>query len=227
MDSPQKFRTGSNNQMNRQGRALCRILSGQGWTAREIGGMVEISEKSVAKAIRNGYATKDNITDDRKFVSKELLRKYVRPSQRRTTVNLAISPCNSESEASQDEPQQPETASRRPSLRSYHQPTPVRLLTTKGRQHTTQKRVQFTTAAEDPACSGVRDFLSKLRFDLSDWYAEMKEKGLGTEEELLAISGWEEERLDRVFAKLLPTMPELHRYVLTEGVIDLAKNIGL
>ena len=49
----------------------------------------------------------------------------------------------------------------------------------------------------------------------------MKENGLGTDEELLAVSKWDEERLDRIFRKLLPTTPELHRYALMEGV-----NIG-
>jgi hypothetical protein len=53
----------------------------------------------------------------------------------------------------------------------------------------------------------------------------MKKKGLQTEEDLYAISDWEEDRLDKVFKKLLPDMPELHVYALTEGVMDLAKDI--
>lgn len=78
----------------------------------------------------------------------------------------------------------------------------------------------------DRAYGDLHDFLTSLNFDLAKWYPEMKRKGLATEEDLLAISDWSEECLDRVFKKMLPNIPELHIYALTEGVMAYAKNIG-
>ncbi|KAF9456905.1 hypothetical protein BDZ94DRAFT_1344316 [Collybia nuda] len=68
----------------------------------------------------------------------------------------------------------------------------------------------------------LHEFLVELKFDLSTWSDELRAKGMGTKKELLAMSRWEEERLDRVLAKLVPMMPELHRYVLADGILDLA-----
>lgn len=94
---------------------------------------------------------------------------------------------------------------------------------------TQERRVSAVSRRDDSSDSaddGLGDFLSSLKFDLSQWYPEMKRKGFGTEEDLLAISDWEEECLDRVFKKMLPDMPELHVYALTEGVMAFAKTIG-
>lgn len=41
---------------------------------------------------------------------------------------------------------------------------------------------------EDRAPESLRDFLSSLKFDLAKWSPERKKKGLGTKEDLLAIS---------------------------------------
>jgi hypothetical protein len=68
----------------------------------------------------------------------------------------------------------------------------------------------------------VHDFLSSLKLDLEKWYPELEKKGLGMAQ-LLALSEWEEKKLDRLFAKLVPEMPELLRYGLTEGIMEFAK----
>lgn len=66
-------------------------------------------------------------------------------------------------------------------------------------------------------------FLSHLKHDLSPWYFDLRDKGLGTMEQLFIISSWEEDRLDRIFAELFPTMPEMYRYALVEGIVGLAQ----
>ena len=94
---------------------------------------------------------------------------------------------------------------------------------------TQERRVSAVSRRDDDsdrACDGLRDFLSSLNFDLTKWYPEMNCKGLRTEEDLLAISDWSEECLDRVFKKMLPNMPELHIYALTEGIMAYAKAAG-
>jgi hypothetical protein len=70
----------------------------------------------------------------------------------------------------------------------------------------------------------VHDFLSSLNFDLEKWYPELKKKGMGVVQ-LSTLSKWEEERLDRLFAKLVPEMPELLRFMLTEGVMEFPKRM--
>jgi hypothetical protein len=68
----------------------------------------------------------------------------------------------------------------------------------------------------------VHDFLSSLKFDLEKWGPALEKKGLGMAQ-LSALSEWEEEKLDRLFAKLVPDMPELLRYGLTEGIMEFGK----
>ena len=71
----------------------------------------------------------------------------------------------------------------------------------------------------------MRDFLSSLNLDPEKWYPELKKKGMGMVQ-LSTLSEWEEERLDRLFAKLVPEMPELLRFMLTEGVMEFPKRIN-
>lgn len=73
-----------------------------------------------------------------------------------------------------------------------------------------------------PDYMDLSDFLSSLKFDLEKWLPELEKKGMGMRQ-LAALTEWEEERLDKLFAKLLPGMPELLRYGLTEGVLKFAK----
>ena len=73
-----------------------------------------------------------------------------------------------------------------------------------------------------PDYMDLSDFLSSLKFDLEIWLPELEKKGVGMRQ-LAAMTEWEEERLDRLFAKLVPEMPELLRYGLTEGVLKFGK----
>ena len=70
----------------------------------------------------------------------------------------------------------------------------------------------------------MNDFLSSLNIGLERWYPELEKKGMGMTE-LSALSKWEEVKLDRLFAKLVPEMPELLRYALTGGIMEFAKRM--
>lgn len=69
----------------------------------------------------------------------------------------------------------------------------------------------------------LRVFLSLLKYDLSPWYLDLSYKGLGTMEQLWMISCWEEDRLDRLLAEIVPTMPEIGRYAFIQGIVGLAQ----
>jgi hypothetical protein len=75
-------------------------------------------------------------------------------------------------------------------------------------------------------CMDLREFLSSLKFELEGWLPELERKGMGMRQ-LAALTEWEEGRLDRLFAKLVPEMPELLRYGLTEGVLKFGKIVKL
>lgn len=66
-------------------------------------------------------------------------------------------------------------------------------------------------------------FLSHLKYDLSPWYVDLRSKGLGTMEQLYILSSWEEKHLDRIFAALLPSMPETYRYTFIQGIVGLVQ----
>jgi hypothetical protein len=78
--------------LDREGRALCRLLYNDGRAVSDIAEIVEVAEVTVTRAVRNSYATKDKISDDYKFVDDELIDRYniTTPSTARNTQTVEM-----------------------------------------------------------------------------------------------------------------------------------------
>ncbi|KAJ7636585.1 hypothetical protein FB45DRAFT_1001628, partial [Roridomyces roridus] len=65
--------------LNREGRAICRIVFAQNWPASEIAGIFGISRSSVQRAVSNGYVRPDNVSEDYAHVKDPEFAKHFPP----------------------------------------------------------------------------------------------------------------------------------------------------
>ncbi|KAJ6572775.1 hypothetical protein DFH09DRAFT_1362331 [Mycena vulgaris] len=69
-------RGGQTRALNREGRAICRIVHAHGWTSTEIGKIFRVPAKPIRKALQNKYSPPDDASDDYKHVDAEFGVKF-------------------------------------------------------------------------------------------------------------------------------------------------------
>ncbi|KAJ6474487.1 hypothetical protein C8R47DRAFT_1199514 [Mycena vitilis] len=62
--------------LDREGRAICRIVAAHGWIARDIAHVFSLPSEPIRKAIKNQYVPPDNASRDYTFVTEELAEKF-------------------------------------------------------------------------------------------------------------------------------------------------------
>ncbi|KAJ7611349.1 hypothetical protein DFH06DRAFT_1244892 [Mycena polygramma] len=67
--------------LNREGRAICRIVAAHGWIATDIAQIFSLPPRPIRKAIKNEYVPPDNVSKDHIVVTKELAGKFPKKSR--------------------------------------------------------------------------------------------------------------------------------------------------
>ncbi|KAJ6591242.1 hypothetical protein DFH09DRAFT_1139088 [Mycena vulgaris] len=206
---------GLNPQLDRKGRAICRIMHPYLRNYTKIGLIFGVTHKRIRKAVLNDCSTPDDVAEDYEYAGREFQDEYPPLSSK-----PASRASESASEKRQRSPELDEISKRAKKNEMTSQPAT--------RVSRMMPVVEVPARKLDPGAVGIGSFLKNVGgFDLSQWQETFKKKGLPSMGDLSTLACLDEERLVKTLTKLFADqMAEVHILLLADALLDLARDVA-